>query len=1158
MSPSATFPPTIEPLESRIAPSGVTIFVGRPDPDTNDTNYSNPSVIQNGVRVHDGFHSTNPATNPGTDPTVNSYLTNDPFNANFVGGMHTFYIKLTAGDVIKLFNDTAGYQPFLTVTKGNVVAFFVDKGNAPNNEVDANELTGLSFGAGSSIAVRGDVDGDIVSNFNALTGKISPTTLVSSLQTLAGLSVDNLNLGDSAHGSIISGGAMTTITAKSVNKIVTGSAADGYTYDFNSTDTGNGNGQGNNMGGATLAAFAKPIKTAAPGISIVNVGQVDVIQASDGGVSAPGGSLSKISIGSDSNGFTLQAGKGGDGLNALVAGGAGGAVNTVFVQGTADLSSNSADNIVAGNGGTAFGIGTGGAGGSASAIFVGFSSVLGVPVESTSLLKDNVVVQSGTGGDGNVGGVGGLLTNAKIATIAPDLANAHEISVIAGNGGHGTGLTTSSHAGAGGSISLLTAKDEEPTATAADIAVTAGSAGTATAPGNGANGGSITTASLLTFNATVTAGDGSAGQAIGGSGGGVTGLTMLDASPIVTHTLTVDAGIGGNVNSGKAGAGGAISGIQMLNGDLSGLTIDSGMHGNGGIATVGTGGAGGAVGNIQIIDTNNDLSGNFALRTGTGGDGTIAGGLGGGLTTLSVFGTNLNYSVATGAGGNASGLGKAGAGGNLMSVSIDSTGLVGGNNVTGSITAGNGGTGSGAVTLGGAGGKLTTVNAIADGNLTVQAGTGGSGSGATPGAGGSILGANVDARFGNAMVLAGNAGTNGTGAALGGSIGSANVEAQTDITITGGNGSHGGAGGALTTVGFANSHIEFTGFNFDPVPDGTVTIKSGAGSGGGLLAGAGGNITGLTGYVGKNINAVQDGGASIDAGNGGGVSTAEGAGGTINGVVIRGGGGGGAFLTIQAGDAGNPVANPGNSAGVRLGANGGSVTNVAVDALTAGSVFRSITAGDGGNAGAVGGIGGLGGSVSFVNVVGSPAWTADIGVRSGQHYGFTKMGGIFAGLGGNFPANGIPVAGTGAAGNVTNITADAIAAIVAGRGAADGQVDVNNNDIPRLATTVSSIYLNGNTATKVDNTGAYTNFSTANLVGGVMTPTAAKANTFDTGEYDDNNNDTFFDYGDAPQDGLIAAITLSNLRNFVPEAYLYSTNPLVDANHGFFDYKNGM
>ena len=110
---------------------------------------------------------------------------------------------------------------------------------------------------------------------NSTTGKISPTTLVSSLQTLTGLSVDNLNQGDSAHGSIISGGAMTTITAKSVNKILTGSAADGYTYDFNSTDTGNGNGQGNNMGGATLAAFAKPIKTAAPGITSVSVGQVD-------------------------------------------------------------------------------------------------------------------------------------------------------------------------------------------------------------------------------------------------------------------------------------------------------------------------------------------------------------------------------------------------------------------------------------------------------------------------------------------------------------------------------------------------------------------------------------------------------------------------------------------------------------------------------------------------------------------------------------------------------------------------------------------------------------------------------------------------------------------------------------------------------------------
>ena len=91
-----------------------------------------------------------------------------------------------------------------------------------------------------------------------------------------------------------------------------------------------------------------------------------------------------------------------------------------------------------------------------------------------------------------------------------------------------------------------------------------------------------------------------------------------------------------------------------------------------------------------------------------------------------------------------------------MTLSIDSTGMVGGNNVTGMIATGNGGAGTGpngSLTFGGAAGNMTTVNAIADGNLTVQAGVGGSGSmpsgivgGAAPGAGGSILGANVDSK----------------------------------------------------------------------------------------------------------------------------------------------------------------------------------------------------------------------------------------------------------------------------------------------------------------------------------------------------------------------------------------------------------------------------
>src|SRR5438132_1016167 len=101
MTPS-TFS-SVEPLESRIAPAaGITIFVGRPDPDTNDTNYSDLP-----------FH----AANSGGP----NYDTSDSVGANFVGsshaftpgGLNTFYVKLSPGDAIKIYSE-GGYQSFLT------------------------------------------------------------------------------------------------------------------------------------------------------------------------------------------------------------------------------------------------------------------------------------------------------------------------------------------------------------------------------------------------------------------------------------------------------------------------------------------------------------------------------------------------------------------------------------------------------------------------------------------------------------------------------------------------------------------------------------------------------------------------------------------------------------------------------------------------------------------------------------------------------------------------------------------------------------------------------------------------------------------------------------------------------------------------------------
>ena len=243
-------------------------------------------------------------------------------------------------------------------------------------------------------------------------------------------------------------------------------------------------------------------------------------------------------------------------------------------------------------------------------------------------------------------------------------------------------------------------------------------------------------------------------------------------------------------------------------------------------------------------------------------------------------------------------------------------------------------------------------------------------------------------------------------------------------------------------------------------------------------------------------------------------------------LILERGGHENSVLTIAAGDGGS-------SSEAAAGAKGGNVTGVAVAGIDAKTIFRSVAAGNGGDGANVGG---KGGSISNLQVE-----DHDIGLREGATYGYETMGGIFAGAGGNGTKAGL-------AGNVTNVTAQAIAAIVAGREAApqlvekvdritlasnpgaDGVVTrlLERNDLvtPNPAVKYSAFLIE--------------NYRVANLVGAVAVPTRAEANKFlwvdnpqspegRVGEYD---------LGEVPVDGLIAAKTLvrTNL-NFVPEAY---------------------
>jgi hypothetical protein len=168
-------------------------------------------------------------------------------------------------------------------------------------------------------------------------------------------------------------------------------------------------------------------------------------------------------------------------------------------------------------------------------------------------------------------------------------------------------------------------------------------------------------------------------------------------------------------------------------------------------------------------------------------------------------------------------------------------------------------------------------------------------------------------------------------------------------------------------------------------------------------------------------------GAQPSIGGSATVGTNAGPGGSVASVIIERGGGQGSVLTIKAGDGGDSSATNGPK--------GGDVTNLSVNDIGV-TLLRSIAAGDGGDASQRGGVGG---SVKGVDAPG-----IDIGVRFGADFGYETMGGIFAGAGGL--ANGVRAA----SGSVTNISAESIASIVAGRAA-----------VPEAVEKVDQVYLSG-------------------------------------------------------------------------------------------------
>src|SRR4029434_77036 len=139
-------------------------------------------------------------------------------------------------------------------------------------------------------------------------------------------------------------------------------------------------------------------------------------------------------------------------------------------------------------------------------------------------------------------------------------------------------------------------------------------------------------------------------------------------------------------------------------------------------------------------------------------------------------------------------------------------------------------------------------------------------------------------------------------------------------------------------------------------------------------------------------------------------------GGNISEVAISLGGGVGVEFMAEAGDGGDALGNG------KVGGNGGKVNAMGIALLDDQTIVRSIAAGDGGDARKTGG---AGGSVTFVAVD-----EHDIGVRRVLTCAYAARGGVCVVSGGKAT---LPTGKDGLAGSATDITADAIASIVAGR-----------------------------------------------------------------------------------------------------------------------------
>ena len=277
-------------------------------------------------------------------------------------------LQLHAGDVLS--TSQAGGTYLLFVEKGNAVVYTTDLNN--NQQVDLNEITGISAGDGLRLILFVDIHGDIVTNLrsdgtrltdsdndasNGLDGRVLENSQIEKIE-LRSLTQDDLPVGTdvldrlalstySIFGNIYAGrgfggtdagliidtignasqatkftgtNGVTFVPNRAVPSIASikvGSAASGELFSFGTSPAGHGPGfHGEDVQGE-LQPFLVPFGQ--DGADIVGVHIVDgitknlgTLKAGDGGFNGRGGNVADVQITGDfAGGYSIIAGNAG-------------------------------------------------------------------------------------------------------------------------------------------------------------------------------------------------------------------------------------------------------------------------------------------------------------------------------------------------------------------------------------------------------------------------------------------------------------------------------------------------------------------------------------------------------------------------------------------------------------------------------------------------------------------------------------------------------------------------------------------------------------------------------------------------------------------------------------------------------------------------------